>query len=97
MYVKDTNFVLRYTQIPIRNISYSKHVILELQKKYFFNSQSPRHKFTEFSKNEIEDSSINVHRFVVIWGSTMTVIIDDKDKPNKDTADEEYNNPEIGT
>ncbi len=25
----------------------------------------------------------------------MTVIIDDKDKPNKDTADEEYNNPEI--
>jgi hypothetical protein len=44
---------------PINNISYSKQITLDLQKKYFFNGQSPRHKFTEFSKNWIEDSSIN--------------------------------------
>ncbi len=44
---------------PLNNTFYSKQITLELQKKYFFNSQSPRHKFTEFSKNQIEDCFTN--------------------------------------
>ena len=42
---------------PLKNISYSKRITLDLQKKYFFTGQSPNNKFTEFSKNGIEDSS----------------------------------------
>ena len=43
----------------INNISYSKRIILDLRKKYFFTGQSPRIKFTEFSKNRIEDFFTN--------------------------------------
>jgi hypothetical protein len=43
-----------------KNIQYWSQVVSNQQeKKLFFSDTSPRHIFTEFSKNQIEDSSIN--------------------------------------